>query len=110
MSSPGATDASVAHVASRSASHRATVADVPEQFAIRMSDELARALDELVASGRFATRAEAVRAAIEGLLDAERRREIGLRIVEGYASTPQTDAEVAAAARAAVASIEDEPW
>ena len=75
-----------------------------------MSDELARALDELVASGRFATRAEAVRAAIEGLLDAERRRQIGQRIVEGYTAIPQTDAEVASATQAAIASIEEEPW
>lgn len=86
------------------------MAGVPEQFAIRMSDELARDLDELVASGRFATRAEAVRAAVEGLLDAERRRQIGDRIVEGYAAIPQTDAEVAAATAAAIASIQEEPW
>jgi Arc/MetJ-type ribon-helix-helix transcriptional regulator len=110
MSSRGAIVALVTRSASRSASHRATVTGVPEQFAIRMSDELARALDGLVASGRFATRAEAVRAAIEGLLDAERRREIGRRIVEGYTAIPQTDAEVATATEAATASIEEEPW
>ena len=81
-----------------------------EQFAIRMSDELARSLDELVSSGRFATRAEAVRAAIEQLVDAERRRDIGARIVRGYTEVPQTDAEVAAATEAAMRSIEEEPW
>lgn len=81
-----------------------------EQFAIRMSDELARSLDELVSSGRFATRAEAVRAAIEQLVDAERRRDIGVRIVRGYTEVPQTDAEVAAATEAAMRSIEEEPW
>lgn len=83
---------------------------MPEQFAIRMSEELARSLDELVASGRFATRAEAVRAAIEQLLDTERRRDIGRRIVEGYRAAPQTDAEVATATEAAIRSIEEEPW
>ncbi|MGZ5297536.1 MAG: ribbon-helix-helix domain-containing protein [Actinomycetota bacterium] len=81
-----------------------------EQFAIRMSDELASSLDELVSSGRFATRAEAVRAAIEQLLDIEHRREIGRRIVKGYTTVPQTDAEVAAATEAAQRSIEEEPW
>ena len=81
-----------------------------EQFAIRMSDELASSLDELVATGRFATRAEAVRAAIEQLLDTERRVAIGRRIVRGYSDVPQTDAEVAAATEAAVRSIEEEPW
>jgi Arc/MetJ-type ribon-helix-helix transcriptional regulator len=83
---------------------------VAEQFAIRMSDELARSLDELVSSGRFATRAEAVRAAIEQLVDAERRRDIGARIVRGYTEVPQTDAEVTAATEAAMRSIEEEPW
>ncbi len=81
-----------------------------EQFAIRMSDELANSLDELVASGRFATRAEAIRTAIEQLLDTERRREVGRRIVQGYTDIPQTDAEVAATTEAAVRSIEEEPW
>ena len=81
-----------------------------EQFAIRMSDDLAAALDGLVASGRFPTRAEAVRAAIEQLVDAERRRALGRRIVEGYERIPQTDAEVAAATAAAIRSIEEEPW
>jgi Arc/MetJ-type ribon-helix-helix transcriptional regulator len=75
-----------------------------------MSDELARSLDELVSTGRFATRAEAVRAAIEQLLDAERRHAIGLRILQGYTDVPQTDAEVAAATEAAVRSIQEEPW
>ena len=75
-----------------------------------MSDELARSLDQLVSSGRFTTRAEAVRAAVEQLLDAERRREIGRRIVQGYTEVPQTDAEVATATEAAMRSIEEEPW
>ena len=89
---------------------RGTLGDVAEQFAIRMNDQLARSLDELVESGRFATRAEAVRAAIEQLLDAERRREIGKRIVEGYIATPQTEAEVAAATEAGIRAIHEEPW
>jgi Arc/MetJ-type ribon-helix-helix transcriptional regulator len=83
---------------------------VAEQFAIRMSDELAGSLDELVSSGRFATRAEAIRTAIEQLLETEHRHEIGRRIVQGYTDAPQTDAEVAAATQAAVRSIEEEPW
>ena len=81
-----------------------------EQFAIRMSDELAGSLDELVATGRFATRAEAVRTAIEQLLEAERRADIGRRVVQGYTDVPQTDAEVATATEAAVRSIAEEPW
>lgn len=75
-----------------------------------MSDELASSLDALVSSGRFTTRAEAIRAAIEQLLDAERRRDVGRRIVQGYTDVPQSDAEVATATEAAVRSIEEEPW
>ncbi|HEY7667425.1 MAG TPA: ribbon-helix-helix domain-containing protein [Actinomycetota bacterium] len=81
-----------------------------EQFAIRMSEDLARALDDLVAAGRFATRAEAVRAAIERLVEAERRREVGRAIVQGYRRVPQTPAEVAAATAAATRAIDEEPW
>jgi Arc/MetJ-type ribon-helix-helix transcriptional regulator len=75
-----------------------------------MNDDLARSLDELVAAGRFATRADAIRTAISQLLDNERRREIGERIVEGYRTRPQTDAEVGAATEAAMRSIHEEPW
>lgn len=83
---------------------------MPEQFAIRMSDELARSLDELVVSGRFETRAEAVRAAVEHLVDEERRREVGKLIVQGYTDIPQTETEVATATQTAIRSIEEEPW
>ena len=75
---------------------------MPELFTIRMSNKLARSLDELVASGRFGTRAETVRAAVEELVDAERRCEVGRRIVQGYADIPHTDAEVAAATATAI--------
>ena len=81
-----------------------------EQFAIRMSDDLARSLDDLVSAGRFATRAEAVRKAIEQLVDEERRREIGRLIVEGYTDAPQTEAEISTATESALRSIQEEPW
>lgn len=67
-------------------------------------------LDEMVASGRFETKAEAVRAAIQSMVEAERRREIGQRVVDGYRRVPQTDDEVAAATDAAIRSIREEPW
>ena len=81
-----------------------------EQIAIRLPDDLARRLDELVASGRFGNKAEAVRSAIQAIVEAERRREIGQRIADGYRRIPQTDDEVAAAADAAIRSIHEEPW
>lgn len=80
------------------------------QIAIRIPDALSEQLDELVASGRFDTKADAVRAALEALIDAERRADVGRRIVEGYRKVPQDDVDVAAAAAAASRSIDEEPW
>lgn len=80
------------------------------QIAIRIPEELAGQLEELVASGRFETKADAVRSALEALIDAERRSEVGRRIAEGYRRIPQEDDEVDAARDAAIRSIREEPW
>jgi Arc/MetJ-type ribon-helix-helix transcriptional regulator len=81
-----------------------------EQIAVRLPDELAERLDRLVENGRFASKAEAVRSAIQDMLDHERRTEVGERIADGYRRIPQSDEEVAIATRSAIRSIEDEPW
>jgi Arc/MetJ-type ribon-helix-helix transcriptional regulator len=81
-----------------------------EQIAVRLPDELLASLDELVTGGRFESRAGAVRAAIEELLDRERRHRVGEEIAAGYLRIPQTDEEVAVATAAAIRSIEEEPW
>jgi Arc/MetJ-type ribon-helix-helix transcriptional regulator len=80
------------------------------QIAVRIPNALIEDLDAVVASGRFETRADAVRAALEALLETERRAEVGRRIVEGYRRVPQEDAEVAPASAAAATSLEEEPW
>lgn len=80
------------------------------QIAVRIPNGLVTELDELVDAGRFETRADAVRAALETLLDLERRAEIGRRIVEGYRRLPQEDEDVASAERAATRAIDEEPW
>lgn len=80
------------------------------QIAIRIPDALARELETLVSSGRFETKADAVRSALEALVDAERRAGVGRQIVEGYQRVPQDDADVASAHEAAVRSIDEEPW
>lgn len=80
------------------------------QIAVRIPSALAERLDGLVTSGAYETRADAVRAALEALLDAERRADVGRRIVDGYRRIPQEDAEVAAAEEAASRSIDEEPW
>lgn len=81
-----------------------------QQIAIRIPDALADELEGLVSSGRFETKADAVRTALETLIDAERRADVGRRIVEGYQRVPQEDADVAEAGHAAGRSIEEEPW
>jgi Arc/MetJ-type ribon-helix-helix transcriptional regulator len=81
-----------------------------EQIAIRIPGILAAQLADLVATGRFETKADAVRTALEALIDAERRADVGRRIVEGYQGVPQEDSDVAAADHAASRSIDEEPW
>jgi Arc/MetJ-type ribon-helix-helix transcriptional regulator len=81
-----------------------------EQIAIRIPETLAAQLSDLIATGRFETKADAVRTALEALIDAERRADVGRQIVEGYQRVPQEDSDVAAADQAASRSIEEEPW
>ena len=81
-----------------------------EQIAVRIPDELAESLEELVAGGRFETKAEAIRSALQTLVDQERRRKVGELIADGYRRIPQDEDELEAARRAAIRSIEQEPW
>ena len=80
------------------------------QLVTRVDDDLARAVDELVASGAVASRSEAVRVALEQLVDRHRRRILGEQIAAGYAAVPQREGEVGWADEASVRMIADEPW
>ena len=80
------------------------------QLVIRVSDELAADVDELVASGLASSRSDAVRCSLERWIDEERRRRIGEAIVEGYKRMPQTEEELAWADRAAAEMLAEEPW
>jgi Arc/MetJ-type ribon-helix-helix transcriptional regulator len=81
-----------------------------ERIAVRIPQDLAESLDELVSSGRFETKAEAIRTALEALVKAERRGRVGALIADGYRRLPQDDLEVEVATRAAIRSMHDEPW
>lgn len=81
-----------------------------EQIAVRLPSSTLRQLDELVRSGRYASRAEGVRAAVDALLEQCRREQLDASIISGYTRHPQTDEELAAAEIAAIRSIGDEPW
>lgn len=78
--------------------------------AIRVPDEVLERLDELVHPDGYATRTEAIRRAIDVLLDAHERSVIDQKIVDAYTRMPQSDEELAVADAAARALIEDEPW
>jgi len=80
------------------------------QLVTRVDDELAAAVDELVATGVVSSRSQAVRLGLERLVDRHRRDVVGAGIVEGYRRRPQTEAEVGWADAASVGMISDEPW
>jgi Arc/MetJ-type ribon-helix-helix transcriptional regulator len=80
------------------------------QLVTRVEDDLAAAVDELVAAGVVASRSEAVRLGLERLVDRHRRSEIGARIRAGYQSLPQSEAEIAWADEASVRMIAEESW
>ncbi|MGQ0826234.1 MAG: ribbon-helix-helix domain-containing protein [Actinomycetota bacterium] len=80
------------------------------QLVTRVEDDLAAAVDELVAAGVVASRSEAVRLALERLVDRYRRGEIGAQIRAGYRALPQSEAEIAWVDEASARMIAEEPW
>jgi len=81
-----------------------------EQIAVRLSEELVRGLDDLVASGVYESRAAAVRAGIEAVTSLESCRRIDQAIVDGYRRLPPTHPERAAADASLRDAIAEEPW
>ena len=81
-----------------------------EQIAVRLPEELLVELDELVSRGVFESRAAAVRAGIEAVMELDRRHQTDRAVIEGYRRSPATKAE----RKAAIASLRDaileEPW
>jgi metal-responsive CopG/Arc/MetJ family transcriptional regulator len=80
------------------------------QLVTRIDEQLAAALDALVAEGVVESRSDGVRKALAEMVDRHRRREIGEAIVEGYLRQPQTDQELGWTDAAAIRMIEEEPW
>jgi Arc/MetJ-type ribon-helix-helix transcriptional regulator len=81
-----------------------------EQIAVRLPEELLAQLDDLVAPGVFESRAAAVRAGIEVIIAADRRRAVDRAVVEGYRRMPPTPAEEVAALASLREAIAEEPW
>jgi len=72
-----------------------------QQIAIRLDDEDLAALDAEVASGRYPSRAAAVRAGVRGLARERRSREIAERYRRAYGDVPQEPWFAQASAQAA---------
>lgn len=81
-----------------------------QQVAVRLPLELLATVDRLVADGVYPSRAAAVRAGLEAVADAERRRQVDQAVVEGYTRLPPTPAEDAAALASLREAIAEEPW
>ena len=81
-----------------------------QQIAVRLPESLLSNLDRLISSGRYGSRAEAVRAGVEKVLADEERRSIDRAIIAGYQKHPQTDADALAATASLRAAIQEEPW
>lgn len=81
-----------------------------QQIPIRLSGNLLAELDALVSGGAYRSRAAAVRAGIEAILDKERQRQIDQEIIDGYSRHPPTEAGERAAHASMREAIEEEPW
>jgi len=81
-----------------------------EQIAVRLPEELLAELNELVSRGVFESRAAAVRAGIEAVMELERRRKMDQAVIAGYRRTPATKAERQAAIASLRDAILEEPW
>lgn len=80
------------------------------QLVTRVDAELAAAVDRLVETGEVASRSDAVRLALEALIDVRRRATIGRQIIEGYQRVPETEEELTWAGTSTRRLIEEEPW
>ena len=81
-----------------------------EQIAVRLSEELLAGLDDLVKRGLYESRASAVRAGVEAIMELERRRQVDRDVIEGYRRTPLKRAERDAAVASLRDAILEEPW
>ena len=81
-----------------------------QQLVTRLDDRIVAQVDALVAEGVVRSRSEAVRIALEKLLEEHRRKRVGQQIVDAYQRQPQTADELAGLDEATRALITGEPW
>ncbi len=81
-----------------------------EQIAVRLPEEVLVGLDDLVRRGVYASRAAAVRAGVEAVMESNRRKQTDRAVVEGYRRIPPTKLEDQAAISSLRDAIAEEPW
>lgn len=81
-----------------------------QQVAVRLPLGLLGAVDRLVAAGAFPSRAAAVRAGLDAIIEIERRRAVDEAVIDGYRRIPPSSAEEASALASLRDAIADEPW
>jgi Arc/MetJ-type ribon-helix-helix transcriptional regulator len=80
------------------------------QLVTRVDDRLLAAVDALVDDGVAATRSDAVRIGLEGLVERHRRQQTGQAIVDAYQQHPQREDELTGLNEATRALVAEEPW
>ena len=81
-----------------------------EQIAVRLPSQQLAVLDDLVDRGAYESRAAAVRAGIEAIVELDRRQRDDRSIVDGYHRVPPSGAERSAALASLRDAIAEEPW
>ena len=80
------------------------------QLVIRVPDDVAAAVDDLVREGVFESRSDAVRAGLAGVIEHRRRIAVGEAIADGYRRIPQDADDLSWSDAASAAMIAEEPW
>ena len=80
------------------------------QIAVKLPDDVVAEVDAWVLRGRFTSRSEAFRVALDDMLRHIQRSAIDESIVEGYERHPETATEMADVHRLSVETIDEEPW
>ena len=81
-----------------------------EQIAVRLPLPLLSAIDDLVSGGAYESRAAAVRAGIEALINLELQSRNDAAIVAGYTRRPPSASEEHSALASLREAILEEPW
>jgi Arc/MetJ-type ribon-helix-helix transcriptional regulator len=80
------------------------------QIAVKIPEEMLEAVDQLVATGRFTSRSEAVRAGLALAVRQAKRETIDRAFTDGFRRNPDRPEELADAQRLAIEAIKEEPW